>query len=55
MEGDILAVVDRISAGDPAFATIDDVFLKPVGTTIHLTVQHGSSSKKVDLILKDVL
>jgi len=53
--GDVLTSIKGHRPSDPAMAIRQDVFRQPVGTVVHATVQRGNSSRKLRMILKDVL
>lgn len=53
--GDVLTSIKGHPPSEPAVAIRQDVFRQPVGTVVHATVQRGNSSRKLQMILRDVL
>jgi S1-C subfamily serine protease len=52
--GDKITAVNGRSASEFSSADLYDIVTAPAGNVVHLLVQHGTTSKDVDLTLRDV-
>ena len=48
-------VITQIDGKPPTDDTMQSAFTQPVGTVLRLTVRHGTKTRTVSLILKDIL
>jgi C-terminal processing protease CtpA/Prc len=53
--GDIIMRIDGRAPNDNPLQQDDPAFLQPVGTVVHLTIQHGDKIRKIDVTLQDLL
>ncbi len=53
--GDIVMKIDGRAPDDNPLQRDDPAFLQPVGTVVHLTIQHGNKIRKIDVTLRDLL
>lgn len=48
-------VITRIKGKAPTDETMQSAFTQPVGTVVHLTVAHGTQTREVSLVLREIL
>jgi len=53
--GDIIIKIDGRAPNDNPLQRDDPAFLQPIGTVVHLTLQHGDKIRTIDLTLRDLL
>ena len=53
--GDIILKIDGRAPNDNPLQRDDPAFLQPVGTVVHLTIQRGIRTRKIDVTLRNIL
>ncbi len=48
-------VITQIDGKPPTDESLQSAFIQPVGTVLHLTVRRGTKTRRVSLVLKDIL